>query len=66
MYSIAFKNGIDEKIDQVIAEIPSNNIPIIGAILTIKERQYLVREINHNINLSPFKEWIFVYVIEIQ
>lgn len=76
MYKIAFKNGIgtyydEDGCDCIVAEIPSDNIPRVGDILdlesndeNVSRKQYLVKEVKRVINLNPFGEWIYVYVIE--
>lgn len=78
MYYVAFKSGIgnyhdEDGCDQIIAEIPSDNIPRKGDILRFGDKDnqdmenYLVMEIkrtfNHQNNKHEFGEYIYVYVI---
>lgn len=80
MYYVAFKSGMGsyhhpDDCDQVIAEIPSDNIPRKGDILHFGDKdnrqmkKYLVMEIkrsfNHQNDKHEFGEWTYVYVIVI-
>lgn len=78
MYTVAVKSGTNgyydyDCCDEVIAEIPSNNIPRVGDVLEFGDsnnynnKKYLVREVKYSINHKNekhnFGEWIYVYVI---
>jgi len=77
MYEIALKSGTGryydpDGCDEVIAEVPSLNIPQVGDMIDLEckhekvsRRTYLVREVKRSINIEPFAEWIYVYVIEL-
>lgn len=78
MFYVAFKSGLgsysqQDNCDQILAEIPSHNIPSKGDVLefgdkeNMKNQQYLVMEVkrvyNHRNDKHDFGEWIYVYVI---
>lgn len=78
MFTIAIKSGKSghfdyDGCDLILAEIPSNNIPNKGDILTFgddqnrSEQAYLVTEVsrsyNHKNDKQAFGEYIYVYVI---
>jgi len=79
MFKVAIKSGTCgwhdyDNCDQVIIDIPSDNIPRVGEVLEINDldnKKYLVTEVKR-VYLIPnetstyeFGEWIYVYVISV-
>lgn len=78
MFYVHVKSGTngyydEDGCDMMIAEIESDNIPMVGEILFFgdqdnrNQRSYLVREVkrvyHHGTGYTPPREWVYVYVI---